>query len=110
MREILFKAKSKISNETVEGDLVRKNGETYICMNGAYVPVYPETVGEFTGITNMYGQKIFEKDIVKTVYGNGEVSFSKGEFYVFVKDWGVPSVDRYMKVLGNIYDNPELLI
>lgn len=74
-REILFRGKSVETNEWVYGSyILEKYGNTpYICyfeygtfVNIKQVEVIPETVGEFTGITDKNGIKIFEGDIVKT--------------------------------------------
>lgn len=74
-REILFRGKSVETNEWVYGSyILEKYGNTpYICyfeygtfVNIKQVEVIPETVGEFTGMTDKNGTKIFEGDIVKT--------------------------------------------
>ena len=74
-REILFRGKSVETNEWVYGSyILEKYGNTpYICyfeygtfVNIKQVEVIPETVGEFTGMTDKNGTKIFEGDIVRT--------------------------------------------
>lgn len=73
--EVLFRGKSVETNEWVYGSyILEKYGNTpYICyfeygtfVNIKQVEVIPETVGEFTGMTDKNGIKIFEGDIVKT--------------------------------------------
>ena len=96
--------------------------------------VIPETVGQYTGVTDKNGKKIFEGDIVKTHYANTnktefveQVIFEGGSFRAKTKYTdnsshsallynGVPhlAIDKsaYMdsiEVIGNIHDNPELL-
>lgn len=141
MREILFRGKI-FDNEWVEGLLVwiDHNDETalirVIGKDGVgYFDflVDFETVGQFTGLTDKNGKKIFEGDIVRTHYANAlkavfveTVVFDGGKFCATSTNegckttaalWdGVPrlAIDKsvYMdevEVIGNIQDNPELL-
>lgn len=81
------------------------------------VIVIPENIGQYTGLTDKNGVKIFEGDIVRY---NGEkhivVFETRGETGYFgikidhIETWGfclsVPA--KLMEVIGNIHDNPEL--
>ena len=87
-----------------------------------YYEVDPETVGQFTGLVDLYDKKIFEGDIIAESYGGKECRRRKVEFsldrcgwYPFACGDGcgccedeVVDLD-FAIVLGNIHDNPELL-
>lgn len=91
------------------------------------VEVLPETVGQYTGLTDKNGKKIFEGDIIKIVPDydySDDYSISKVYSYngVFCVDYhgddfdstALGFLDDYLpdgdfEVIGNIHDNPELL-
>lgn len=120
-REILFRGKRLDTVEWVEGfytryspsfvgDVIETGGDDYI--------VDPATVGQYTGLTDKNGQKIFVGDIMS--FGAyrydyiGIVSFINGSFCIYCDDSIVPflhyAIERYgAEVIGNIYDNPEIL-
>lgn len=128
MREILFKAKT-VSGNWVNG-LLANIGDKWYISNKAGRPfayeVRPETICQFTGLCDKYGNKIWENDIVKTVsdiyaqvkFGLYTTGFALEEcnqgFYVDFSDetylrhelgyW-----NNKVEVRGNIFDNPELL-
>lgn len=134
MRENLFHGKRKDNGEWVEGCLlgsdviVPKGQPFYICHDildsalKAY-EVIPETIGQYTGLTDKNGKKIFEGDIVScmTKYGGdiGIVTFKDGKFVVYWQsEYHYPKngrttdyyyVNARTKVIGNVYDNPELI-
>ena len=117
VREIDFRAKAKNKKCCVYGDLIHcENGYSIIEKKGGYIKVKPETIGQYTAVDDINKRKIFENDIVdlilpyKTI--RCKVVFEKGHFKL-VDDYDSlvyyisPSLD--MKVLGNIFDNPELM-
>ena len=69
MREILFRGKRFDKGEWAQGSYVetlRYNNSHWIWDGKEHVKVDPETVGQYTGLTDKNGKKIFEGDIVKT--------------------------------------------
>ena len=125
MREVLFRGKRTDTSEWVKGYL-------YITHIGAHeigsydaeinierltFDVIPETVGQYTGLTDKNGKRIFEGDIVSLVKHDGliyKVVYVPCR-YELVNSKGVNCfvLDIYksenIEVIGNIHDNPELL-
>ncbi len=134
-REILFKAKSGVSGKWVEGLVFNAGNIQYIYTkpksDGSRQEIYevdPDTICQYTGLTDKNGKKIWENDIVKYHYGDYYAPVKFGEyqscfdstttchvgFYVdwdekrdFRKDLGywIKMVDA--EVVGNIHDKPE---
>ena len=85
---------------------------------GSYGAVDPETVGQYTGLTDKNGTKIFEGDIVKygdTVHNvvfeqrNGTAYFGLVYSTLETLSFGYYQDLKQIEVIGNIYDNPELV-
>ena len=119
-REILFRGKSIDNGEWVEGT-IHFNGK-YILSNKhrnnyhEWVEIIPETVGQYTGIDDREGDKIFEGDIFKIGAENNiyTVRFDYGCFLAYDgngEQVGILSElsTMFVKVIGNINDNKELL-
>ncbi len=120
MREILFRGKRSDNSKWVEGFYVGAIADCSheICdidsVTGHRVEVDPATVGQYTGLQDKNGKRIFEGDIVAD--GNEIfVCFWDGcnvEFGVKNKDlsFGIAylPIAEY-EVIGNIHDNPELM-
>lgn len=138
MREILFRGKRQDNGEWIEGCLFRVYER--VC-RAVYQPreyaiqsaeewiappfVVAETVGEYTGLTDKNGKKIFEGDIVR--YRPEYWCEPMQSVVEYCADtWNYPAFDlKYhdyeanglqctheegcCEVIGNIYDNPELL-
>lgn len=69
-REILFRGQRLDNDEWAYGDLLHlPNGDVVILSDKGYTKVKPETVGEFTNLTDKPSNKIFEGDIVKATTG-----------------------------------------
>lgn len=120
MREILFRGKRKDNGEWVYGDLthsVYKIGDTCVGKYGCEIGMHqvdPSTVGQYAGLTDKNGKRIFEGDVVEyREYGNLAVVWDDGAFQLMREDTFYDMLDRYTNgvsvVVGNRWDNPELL-
>ena len=126
MREILFRGKSEKFGNWIEGSLIigrdLESGqlEYLIAPLSAYYTevkkVIPETVGQYTGLIDKNGTKIFEGDILKGVWGTVcQVVYDDCYlgFRAKEKDGMHNCIDYYgldkLEIIGNIHDNPELL-
>ena len=125
MREILFRGKRTDNGEWIEGDLLQTRYHSghieYQIMpqtpvSSAY-PVIPETVGQYTGLTDKNGKRIFEGDVVITRTTSSKfterIEYS-AEYVRFVcitnNDIPFPMDSQFKyEIIGNIHDNPELL-
>ena len=82
-----------------------------------YDEVYTDEIKDFelmqyVGCEDKNNKEIYEGDIVKTKEHIGQIIYSKGMFFIDVKgDFYLPiyNVSEFMEVIGNIYENPELL-
>ncbi|MBP1546313.1 MAG: hypothetical protein J6A37_06915 [Oscillospiraceae bacterium] len=130
MHEILFRGKCKNTGEWVEGSYLSKASNTNACImwheDGHIVPqicaIIPETVGQYTGLTDKNGKKIFEGDIVdcwsEGINARGIVQQRIDGLWIIYPSWQkstfwglCPSSDgsTSVEIIGNITDNPELL-
>lgn len=132
-REILFRGKRLDNGEWIEGDgihypkSINYLGSCWIdgmgeCAND-WVQVDPATVGQFTGLCDKNGVKIFEGDILTTdlirpyvivVFRDGSFMFNYNDGDKDYYDIMLPIMKNaqtqtlYHKVIGNIHDNnPE---
>ena len=125
MHEILFRGKCKTDNKWLYGFpyVTRKNAVkiNWYCSEFGSMrtdEVAPETIGQYTGLTDKNDKKIFEGDIVECV-SDGEravISWLKYSacFGLSFDGWccGFDDYDfspNDFKVIGNIHDNPEIL-
>ena len=136
MREILFKAKRIDNGEWVEGFLIKDLHEEewyigFLFGGGAHdtdvVQINSETICQYTGLTDKNGNKIWENDVV--VYDNspysiycephtGQIVHRNGCLCYKFLLYGSVTYKSFLsddffeikcKVIGNIFDNPELV-
>ncbi|MCM1577509.1 MAG: YopX family protein [Ruminococcus sp.] len=132
MREILFSGKRTYNGKWVEGSLVIEGDNAYIIgknetahpalvlVNSCSVEVDPKTIGQYTGLTDENGAKIYEGDIVTVMCPNipedeyGIVKYNDNEavFEIEFDGFTINFTDNVnssdVEIIGNIHDNPEL--
>lgn len=122
-RKIKFRGKSLNTGLWSYGDLRQDN-----IRRKAYVEyeVDPETIGQFTGLTDCNGKEIYEGDMLSftvfDVFGcdrqyRGTVRYCGSRFMIWLSldgevcldlDWVIEQDDE-LEIIGNIYDNPEII-
>ena len=122
MREILFRGKRKDNDEWVYGSLITERN----MFDGNLMTMHiqdieepyddnlidDETVGQFTGLTDKNGVKVFEGDIVRIFdgeYFSGVIKYSNEQGSFTVDDTSLHYWISDIEVIGNIHDNSELL-
>lgn len=125
MREILFRGKRdpKYGEDWCFGvPYIDHDGDCILANDCSKLVVIPETVGQYTGLTDKNGKMIFEGDRVRVPmhkvgetpnYMTGFVEWIKGAFSV---TWDDTQFGRHfvgylenIEIIGNIHDNPELI-
>ena len=119
MREILFRGKRTDNGTWAYGYLFCIWERTYLCWGTTNdVPnmkeVIPETVGQYTGLTDKNGKRIFEGDIIEFHEEIGKIKYSDYDaaFDIIFDTWNTNfsvTDERRIEVIGNIHDNPELM-
>lgn len=141
MREILFRGKSIEHGGWEEGDLVTSFGKTYIANTVGndrddWCEVVPESVGQFTGLSDKNGKKIFEGDVVVKdeypYFDNEEQNYVATVEWIYSAwetvlhcvnphkrgisnginermDEGENGERTEWEIIGNIHDNPDLI-
>ncbi len=118
MREILFRGKRTFGGEWIYGFyFIEKGKGSFIkelpsSVFNATCLINPETVGQYTGVTDRNGKKIFEGDIVKTKTDICVIVW-QGLGFIAKKPNKRPMCWQYVmcggEIIGNIYDTPELI-
>ena len=132
MREILFRGKRLDTGEWVEGFYAtnpewdrRLYGEHHwiiSCKNAFQYEIDPATVGQYTGLTDRNGKRIFEGDVLVSFFCDDVPNYGERSVVLWHKhawcsryrDYKPETLEdyemtNYVDVIGNIYDNPELL-
>lgn len=117
MREILFRGRKKPWGGWAEGSLVKMRDYYRISEKNDMISfgVETETIGQFTGLTDKNGKKIFEGDILDVMHqGVFECRWDEGNFEFGLSNnkesFGIAYVSTNdIFVIGNIHDNPDLL-
>lgn len=133
MREILFRGKRVGKGEFAYGSLILAGA--YCCIleseedahpmdypyldddlgtiDGKATPVIRETVGQFTGMEDKNGRKIFEGDIVRGMMDFGPAGMNENVVNICFNKYSGYRWQYFdlstIEVIGNVYDNPELL-
>lgn len=131
MREIKFRGKAKAPIEWFEfceiqhengwvfGNFIQNGGKPFIVGNIVesaedyiahefWLPVEPESVGQFTGLYDRNGAEIYDRDIVLVNDSwKGVVRYWQGCF--MVDDDVLGAIHSFSKVIGNVFQNGELL-
>lgn len=124
-REILFKAKRLDNGKWVVGDLLHTGDVDAVLISDCYSQLYrcdSDTICQYTGLTDKNGKKIWENDIVRRTdlhvviepsVGFIEYDLENTSFLIHWTDKVEYSPTYHWKdrleVIGNIFDNPDLL-
>lgn len=133
MEVIEFRAKSLMDNQWVYGgyfkhlkrtpcpigDFVKEEDYEHLILRSGFsdwnmlkpvecIAVQEKTVGQFIGLKDKYGKKIYEGDIVDFKYGTGVVKYDMCAFRID-GFWRLENVLHSVEVIGNIHDDIQLL-
>lgn len=120
MRDILFRGKRVDNGKWTEGYFFKSWDKVFLlwgmtgdCPN--MEEVVPETIGQFTGLCDKNGKKIFEGDILLKGFEKVLVKWNVNQcrWGIYLDGYEVcgfnESTQGYFEVIGNKWDNPEFL-
>lgn len=110
MREIKFRAKLVDNGKWINWNIPRQV---------EFNEIDPKTLGQYTGLKDNNGKEIYEGDIIEFIsYWNNSEKYRKMYQNIRIVTWDaekskfnnvIPDSDYYSEVIGNIYENPELI-
>ena len=125
MREIKFKGIDNANDEWIYGSLVKVDEDYYILEDGetqahSYNKVDENSIGQYTGLKDKYNNEIYEGDILELTYFDDSknvmyVSYNDSAKFVLIEQVKNLSINmeffdkENMEVIGNIYEDKELL-
>lgn len=109
-REIKFRAWDEVSEKML-------NWNYFLDTNMKNTFIAPESTGlilmQYTGLDDKNGKEIYEGDIAKYENMIGKIMFFNGSFILSdfeeTEEWELGVINEELEIMGNIYDNPELL-
>ena len=124
MREIKFRGKDVETGEWRYGSLIIEGNTPYIMCgklyflddnSGKFAGIYqvdPKTVGQYTEFKTKNGTEVYEYDIVKfrseDVEGIGVIKYNPPQFKILA-EFFLGGKAEILEVIGNVFDNPELI-
>lgn len=120
-REIKFRiwADNKFYNKCLVGNTNNTNDEKWTCpmvwleKQKEWVHCDNGIICQYTGLDDKNGKEIYEEDIVEYENMTGKIMFFNGSFILSdleeTEEWELGVINEEVEIIGNIYNNPELL-
>jgi len=122
-RQIKFRGIRVDDGRWVYGNLLQELGSTFISANrNEHFEILPDTSAQYTGLKDKNGKQIYEGDVFKPFTAGPnfyKVVFENGSFAIYNKYGYYSLLSKFievaerlkvdLKVVGNIYENPELI-